>query len=338
MRARVVNDLDYDAWSEFVNRHPHGSIFQSPHMYRVWQATRHNTPFLLAIVEGEGRIRAVLQGVIQKEYPGVLGAMTARAIVWGGPLVEEEDDDELLLDMLFHQYRLQVGKRVIYSQFRNLWPQDRMKPLMARLGFQYEDHLDIHVDLSKTEQELWNDVHSKRRNEIRRARREGTEVRELTAREQVLQAYGILQEVYGRARLPLHHSSLFEAAFDVLGPEGLVRFFGAFFERRLIGVIVVLCCNGTVYDWYAGSLPEFYHKYPNDLLPWHVFLWAREAGYRRFDFGGAGKPVKAYGVRDYKKKFGGRFENFGRFEKVHKPFFMRVGIIGFTLWKLLRKK
>jgi len=304
-------------------------------MHRVWQFTRNNTPFLVAAVTVEGEIKGLVQGVIQKEYPGVLGIMTSRAIVWGGPLVE--DDDEQVYRLLFREYCRLVEKRVIYSQFRNLWPQDHVRELLDRLGFLYEDHLDIHVDLTRTEDELWNDVHSKRRNEIRRARREGTVVQELTAKKHVLEAYAILKDVYGRARLPLHHASLFEAAFDTLGPGGMVRFFGAFCDRKLIGAIVVLCFNGIVYDWYAGSDRRFYHKYPNDLLPWHVFLWAKESGYRRFDFGGAGKPGKPYGVRDYKKKFGGRFENFGRFEKIHKPLLMRVGILGFTLWKLLKR-
>ena len=335
MTLSVVHDLDVGRWSEFVRRHPHGNVFHSPQMFQVWQATRCNEPFLLAVVDEDGRIRGVLQGVVQKEYSGILGALTARAIVWGGPLVE--DGDNGALDLLMGAYNGWAGERAIYSQFRNLWSMENAKHCLERLGFIYEEHLDIHVDLAKPEEQLWKEVHSKRRNEIRRARKEGTVVEELTQKEQVLEAYAILRDVYRRARLPIHHSSLFETAFDVLGPEGMIRFFGAFFEGELIGTIVVFCYNGVVYDWYAGSRRDFYHKYPNDLLPWHVFLWAKEMGYTLFDFGGAGKPGKPYGVRDYKKKFGGEFKNFGRFEKVHKPLLMRIGKLGFTLWKLLKR-
>jgi lipid II:glycine glycyltransferase (peptidoglycan interpeptide bridge formation enzyme) len=331
----VVRQLDFGQWSDFVRRHPHGNVFQSPQMFQVWQATRHNDPFLLAAVDGEGRIRGVLQGVVQKEYSAIMGTLTARAIVWGGPLVE--DDDEEVFDLLMSEYSEFAGKRAIYSQFRNLWSLENVKQRLERLGFIYEEHLNIHVDLNKSEEQLWKEVHSKRRNEIRRARKEGTVVEELTQKNQILEAYSILMDVYRRARLPIHHSSLFETAFDVMGPEGMVRFFGAYFEGELIGTIVVFCYNGTVYDWYAGSRRDFYHKYPNDLLPWHVFLWAREAGFTLFDFGGAGKPGKPYGVRDYKKKFGGELRNFGRFEKVHKPLLMRIGKLGFTLWKSLKR-
>lgn len=335
MTVAVVRELDHERWSEFVQHHPQGNVFQSPHMYQVWLHTRHNTPFLLAAVDSDGRIKGVLQGVVQKEYSGLLGALTARAIVWGGPLVE--DDDARVTELLLLEYDRFVAKRAIYSQFRNLWPMDGVRQSLENLGFQYEDHLDIHVDLAKSEEQLWKEVNSKRRNEIRRASKEGTVVEELTRKEQVREAYAILRDVYRRARLPIHHWSLFETAFDVMGPQGMVRFFGAFFEGQLIGTIVVFCFNGTVYDWYAGSRRDFYHKYPNDLLPWHVFLWAKEAGFTRFDFGGAGKPGKPYGVRDYKKKFGGELKDFGRFEKVHKRLLMRVGTLGFTFWKCIKR-
>ena len=88
---------------------------------------------------------------------------------------------------------------------------------------------------------------------------------------------------------------------------------------------------------YAGSLKEFYIKYPNDLLPWEVFKCGKKSGYSIFDFGGAGKPDKKYGVRDYKKKFGGRLVNYGRFEKVHSPIKFKMAKVGFSLWKKIRR-
>jgi lipid II:glycine glycyltransferase (peptidoglycan interpeptide bridge formation enzyme) len=64
--------------------------------------------------------------------------------------------------------------------------------------------------------------------------------------------------------------------------------------------------------------------------------WGHNNGYEKFDFGGAGKPDEEYGVRDYKLKFGGELVNWGRFQKVHKPFLMRVGKLGFKIWQKLR--
>ena len=84
------------------------------------------------------------------------------------------------------------------------------------------------------------------------------------------------------------------------------------------------------------NYPEYYNKYPNDLIPWEVFLWGKEHGFELFDFGGAGKPNKPYSVRDYKLKFGGELVNYGRFEKVHKPLLMEMGKTGLKIWQKLK--
>ena len=91
-----------------------------------------------------------------------------------------------------------------------------------------------------------------------------------------------------------------------------------------------------MYDWYAGSYQAYYKKYPNDLIPWKAFLGGQKNGFKKFDFGGAGKPGIPYGVRDYKKKFGGEFVNYGRFEQVHKPFLFQIGKLGLKVWQRLK--
>ena len=41
--------------------------------------------------------------------------------------------------------------------------------------------------------------------------------------------------------------------------------------------------------------------------------------------------------KDYKKKFGGEFVNYGRFEKVHKPFFFQFGKLGLKIWQKVKR-
>jgi len=78
-----------------------------------------------------------------------------------------------------------------------------------------------------------------------------------------------------------------------------------------------------MYDWYAGNLSSYNSYYPNDFLVWETLKWGREKGYTAFNFGGAGSPNKAYGVRDFKKKFGGKLIEHGYLVDTHfflKPF------------------
>jgi lipid II:glycine glycyltransferase (peptidoglycan interpeptide bridge formation enzyme) len=76
--------------------------------------------------------------------------------------------------------------------------------------------------------------------------------------------------------------------------------------------------------------------HPNDLVIWEILKWGKENGYRIFDFGGAGRPDREYGVREYKKKFGGATLNLGRYQKVHNRFLMNISVVGFKIWQFFK--
>jgi len=217
-----------------------------------------------------------------------------------------------------------------------MWHWGDLKNTFIKNGFEYEEHLNILIDLTKSEEELWKDVHSKRRNEIRRAKKEGTVFSVKNTLNDLNECYKILKSVYKRAKLPIPEFNFFENIFKHFNDNFGLQVFCAVNENKIIGCMLALIYKNTIYDYYAGSLEEYYNKNPNDLIPWEVFLWGKKNGYTLFDFGGAGKPGKPYGVRDYKKKFGGELVNFGRFEKIHKPFLMEVGKIGLKLWRNLK--
>jgi len=249
-----------------------------------------------------------------------------------------KDNDAGILSFILQEYDNLVCNSAVYTQIRNLRDMAGNMQVFEEAKFLYEEHLNIIVELSKPEEQLWREMHSKRRNEIRRALKEGTYVRELVQISDVEKMYGILDEVYHYAKLPLVDKSMFIAAFEILRPIGLCRYFGAFNNGNLVGAICLLAYKQCLYDWYAGSRREYFDKYPNDLLPWEVFKWGKEHGYSIFDFGGAGKPDNDYGVRDYKKKFGGEFINFGRFQKVHKPMKYGLAKICYSVWKYIKGK
>ena len=329
-----IGELDKNKWSDFVYNHPNGNIFQTSEMYEVYQNSKNYEPVFLAVVNGKGEIAGTLLAVIQKEYSGLLGNFTARSIIHGGPLIKDDDPD--ILDFILKEYNEIIKKKAIYSQFRNLWEWGNYKEIFRINGFEYEEHLNILVDLTKTEEQLWKEVYSKRRNEIRRATKEGTYFSIEHTEKALKKCYKILQDVYKRAKLPIPDYNFFYNLHCMKSNAKLITFC-ANYENEIIGCMLALYYKDTIYDFYAGSMVTFYNKYPNDLIPWEVFKWGKENGYKVFDFGGAGKPDVPYGVRDYKKKFGGEFVNYGRYEKVHQPMMLEIAKVGFKLWQQIKK-
>lgn len=329
---RIVQEIDRHRWSDFVYHHPDGNIFQTPEMFEVYRNTLNYEPFFISVIDKRGEILAILLSVVQREYKGFVGQLTARSIVLGGPLVKDNNTE--VLELLLMEYDKIAGEKAIYSQFRNLYDIGGFSDVFEGSGYTFRDHLDIIVDLTKPVDLLWRELHPTRRKQVKRAGRRGIRVEALEDLGDLERFYLILLEVYKSARLPLAHRSMFEAAGKVLNSRGMIKYFVAMNDEIAIGVRFVLAYRDRLYDWYAGSLREYLNKYPNDILPWEVFKWGKEMGYKIFDFGGAGSPDRKYGVRDYKKKFGGRIVNYGRLEKIHRPLRFAVAKTGFKIWEI----
>lgn len=328
-----IDKINRKKWSDFVFNHPDGNIFQSPEMHEVYEKTEKYEPVFLAVKENND-IFGILLAVIQKEHSGFIGKFSSRSIIWGGPLLK--DNNEKVLDLLLKEYNRKIKKKAIYSQFRNLWNWGDLRKSFEINGFTFEDHLDIFFDLNYSEEDLLMQMHKQRRHNVRRAKNKGTVFTEITNIDGIKQSYQLVKETYKRVKLPVGDEDFFLTAFEVLYQKKMARFFGAYHLDKLIGVRVVLCYKDLVYDWYAGSSYKDTNKYPNDFLPWEIMLWSKNNGYKVFDFGGAGKPGVPYGVRNYKKKFGGEFVNYGRFEFIHKPILMKIGKVGLKIWKKLK--
>lgn len=297
-------------------------------MYEVYKHTKNYEPVFLAIVDEKNNILAILLAVIQKEHKGFFGKFSSRSIIWGGPLVRDNSPD--LLDKISKKYNDIIKRKAIYTQFRNLWEwSEEEKKFFQKNGFIYEDHLDIIHDLSKPVDEQIMQMHKGRRKNIRRASRREVEFEELNDVEDINKGYELVKATYKRISLPIPDYSFFLNSYKIMMDKEMVKYFAAVNNGKIIGFRGVLCYKDLIYDWYAGSSNDHSDKYPNDFLPWKVMEWGHNNGYKTFDFGGAGKPDKEYGVRDYKLKFGGKLVNWGRFKKVHKKFLMKIGKLGF---------
>jgi len=328
-----IKQIDTQEWSDFVSNHPNGNIFQTPEMYQVYLKTPKFTPIILIAKDEKNRIVGCLMSVIHRDYKGIIGDLTTRSIIMGGPLAE--NDKSQILNVLLKNYDNLVRTKVIYSQFRNLFNMNNYSQPFAKNGYRLEEHLDVLINLKRTKEELEEQLHKERKRNIAKAEKEGLIFKVLTDEKNIKDVILLLKKTYIRVRVPFSYDKLFFNSYFIL--DNNVKFFGAFWEDKMIAGQVRLCYKDTVYAWYAGSDSDYFQKRPNDFLLWKVILWAKENNYCNFDFGGAGKPNVPYGVRDYKLKFGGELVNYGRYQKEHKKMFMIFGRLAFKLYKMIKK-
>jgi serine/alanine adding enzyme len=328
--SSIIDEAD---WITLVNDHPQGNVFYLPSMLRLYERTSGNQPVFLACVDASNKIQGLIVGVIQSSVSRWTKIITSRCIIWGGPLVK--DNSPFLIKLLLQELDKFIGEKVVYLQFRNLKEVLYAKNIFLENNYSYDDHLDILIDLKNGKEVIWQKFSSTRKKQILRSIKRGCliENKDSLDLESLEKCYDLLKVTYNRIGLPYPDKDFFKVAFNEPPLKSHIKAFFAIFENRIIAFRFVLIYKDLIYDWYAASDREYQDKYPNDLLPWEIFKWGIENGYKIFDFGGAGKPGEKYGVRDYKSKFGGELVNYGRFNKIKKP---GIYFMGKSLIKLSR--
>lgn len=329
----VTASIDHEKWSEFVYEHPHGNIFQTPEMREVYERTKNYEPITLATVDDGGEILALMQAVVIREMGGFLGSFSARSVIQGGPLFVDNSVGYRAVSLLMNEYDRIARKRALYSEIRNIYDMSEFRSLFKQMGYVYEDHLNYLVNLDRPEEEIWMSIHRSMRKNIKRSQKKGVVIREVTNKSQLKIFYGFLEDVYHNAKIPFEDMSHFEAIFDILVPRGMATFHLAEHDGEYIGGRVTLIYKGVAYAHSVGVPNKYKHLYPNALLNWKIMRWGAENGCHTFDFGGAGKPNKEYGVREFKRQFGGALVNYGRCKKIHSPLKVKIAEKGFEVYR-----
>lgn len=333
----TYNQIDRTEWSRLVQSSSTGTWFQTPEAYDFFASIPELfRPFVLAISSQPSAVRdqalrGVCVGYVTKEKNPIKQFFTRRAIIIGGSaLADDCTEDEV--EALMKAVRGLLQSQAIYVETRNFNDYSRWKSAFEKAGFAYQPHLNFHVDTSSVEVAEAN-IGKSRKRDIRTTIREGVTIIEKPTEGQVMEYYSILDDLYKtRVKTPLFP----EAFFQVLAKHPDARFLLTELNGKIIGGTVCVAQVGKcLYEWFAcGEDGVYPHVFPSCYATYAGIRYAAEHNMPRFDMMGAGKPDEAYGVRDFKAKFGGKEVEHGRFLCVTKPLLYNMGVIGV---KLLRK-
>ncbi len=335
----VVTDsgqLVQAGWREYVHAHPQGNFFQLPEAFHLFENTPGYTPMVFGLIQNStGKVAGILVSVIQRENT-FYGRFTARSIVWGGPLV----DDSMQAELLLKSYNDATAGKAIYSQFRNTFDCTALKSAFENAGFSYLEHLNFLVNTtSENSDQLLSAMSKSKARQIKKGL-SSAHIVEATTPEEANSFYALLKDLYHeKVNKPLPPKSFFDYFYNEIVRKGLGKYLLIKHEGKIIGGILCPLMPGkAIYEWYiAGLDKEYKEQYPSILATWAAIDYGCRNGMQHFDFLGAGKPDADYGVRDFKSKFGGTLVNFGRFEKIYQPLLMKTGTLGLKLYKYIRR-
>ncbi len=265
---------------------------------------------------------------------GLLRKVTSRAVVYGSVLYTPGQDGEEALRTLLRAYNRKNRRRILFTELRNLFDMSGLQPVLTENGFNYEEELNYLIDLNQSAEELLQSIGQRTRKRIRKGLRDGVvQISEVTNQSELVTWYDTLKKSFRKSKVPLADHSLFEAAFDELNLKGMGKFLLAKVNYIAVACSLELLYKDIIYGWFGGVDRDYTQYFPNEILMWYILAWGVNNHYRVYDFGGAGKPDKEYGVRDFKAKFGGELVCYGRNRSIHSPYLLKMSKLGYAIYR-----
>ena len=373
IKLLTYHDIDQQQWLQLIQSSPVATWFQTKEAYAFYASLPEEmTPFAVGVVEeckapqwahpssdlkvlndlkdlntgATDRLTGVIVGYITRERNATKQFFTRRAIIIGGPLLDEHISDEALSALLSAVKNLPIlnpslkGRTLdttkqsplpsgragvglpIYFETRNFHDYSRWKEVFQNAGFAYQPHYDIHVHCNAEHQ-----MSERRQRELKRAIKNGATVCEAQTEQEVRDWYQILHRLYReKVRTPLFSEEFFLQFYR----NGVGKYLLVKHQDKVIGgMMCPILKNKAIYEWYVCGLDEEYRElYPSVMATYAAIEYAKAKGLPLFDFMGAGVPDVPYGVREFKREFGGEIVEYGRFLCIRRPLLFWIGKLG----------
>lgn len=316
-----ITRIDISQWTDLIKGNDTASFFQTPECYHFYASLSFLKPFVFGVSENDILV-GIMCGYIIADGNAVKRFFSRRAIVPGGLLLHSNISSSALQTLL-REATTQLRNKAIYLEIRNYNDYAVHRPAIESVGFMYNAHLNFHVDTPDVDSVL-RKLNVTKRRDIKLSRNEGAEWIESKDPEDLNDYYKILHELYvKKVKTPLFPREFFENLVQM--ENG--KLFVIKYKNKVIGGSVCVALPGVaLYEWFVCGLDgQIKNVYPSTIATYAAIDYAARNGFQRFDMMGAGKPDEAYGVREFKSKFGGKLLEQGRFLFINKPELYKLG-------------
>lgn len=322
MQVKILKSSQENLWEKFVETHALGTIHQTPGWGHFQEKIPSRGKYWIVVLEDSS---AKITGgtlLVRHQLPkGHCWLYCPR-----GPLLDYGSKNEKQqMDLLLSEIK-KITKQE-NAIFLRIDPPLLPDPLLSQqllesgtfkdfrptnFGFQPEHTLTI--DLTKSEEEILNQMKPKGRYNIRLAEKKGVKIfKSESPAKDISEFYKLLQQTTKRDEFSSHDEQFYRTMVQELAPgkpqNGYSNlYFASYNDQILAGVIVTYFRSAATY-YYGASSNEFRNLMAPYLLHWKIMLDAKAAGYKFYDlFGIAPDNAKNHpwqGVTEFKCKFGG---------------------------------
>lgn len=209
-------------------------------------------------------------------------------------------DEDALGDLLDQSVHLAGLERARYLELRTgQHPVLERRPELSasRLYVRYLLPLTSDVD------SVLARVKSRTRGQIRKAMRDGVQVRWGLERRDIRLFYQLhLQTRTRKHGMPTQPLAYFLALWDAFAASGQIRLLLGEYKGNCIAAAILQLAGGTVRPSYVASDQRYLDLNATRMMEWEAIAWACENGYEIWDFGRTARDNE--GLKQYKRSWG----------------------------------
>jgi serine/alanine adding enzyme len=304
-------------WDAFVEAHPKGSILHTTAMIRCEASTKRHEPFAYGAVDECGRVCALLVAIRVSTLDGFASTFASRSIMFAEPIYAASADGLAGVRELIDLHDRTMSRNCLFAEVRPLFDCPNSHDPFLESGYHRLGYLNYELRINRSEEELFQRLNEKRRNNVRSAIRKGVTVSEVDLKQGLKPFYQLVAESYSRSKVPIVDQTLFSAVAGEFC-NSQVRLLIAHYQGKPVATGCFLAYKNRVICWYAGThrIPGVYSMV---MVFWEAIKQYAAEGYEILDLAGAGWEGEEYGPGKFKSKFGGDLTNHGRYRKVFAP-------------------
>lgn len=305
MDIELVNDKSQ--WESFVRNYRPNSLLQSWN-WSKFSERQGNQPFRLGLYKDENLVGVAL-------FTKVISKRANYLVCHGGPMINWENPDRF---NFFHQYLIELSKKEKVHFFRIRPPmfhsEENLKPFLeigynlAPMYFQAEHTL--HINLTKSEEELLMNLRKNTRYYVRKAEKQGVQVRISQDLEDLDCLYELYCETVKRQKFVPYPKQYFVDEFEAFAQDDLVDLVFGYHQGQLLSVAMIIYYDQTAYYHHGASIRKNPDVYANYLVQWEAIKRAKQRGMKIYDFWGVSPDDDPNhpraGLTLFKRGFGGK--------------------------------
>ena len=205
---------------------------------------------------------------------------------YGGWLFEGKVDKDVF-NRFYEEYTYELIRNNIVSIFTRFHPLLKNADIIAPYlpGIVYlGDTINMYLESAEV---IFANNTSKNRNTIRKAEKAGVVIKHSDDSSLIpifMEIYNATMDRDSAAPYYYFKPEFYDSLFS--GLQGNVTFFYAEYEGRIISISIIMYANGHMHYHLSGSLMEYRHLAPSNLLLNEAALWGSSMGFRTFHLGG----------------------------------------------------